>query len=78
MRTEDCKLWSFQTVFFPDFREALALAVVVAEDVDRIALPQPSMELLEELPALGFGDSGIRAALGQRAKGVETIETQLI
>ena len=57
----------------PDFLKPLPFAVVVAEDVDGVILPQPAVELLEKFPALRLGDLRFRRALGQRAEGVKTI-----
>ena len=60
--------------FRPDFLEPLALAVIVAEDVDGVILPQPAVDLLEEFAALRLGDWRFRRALGERTKGVERIK----
>ena len=46
-------------------RGTLALAVVVAKDVDRIILSQPTMKLVKKLPALRFGDLRIRCAFAE-------------
>src|ERR1700679_3495761 len=44
---------AFESIFLPDFLEPLAFPVIVAEDLDRIALAQPAMKLLKKFPALG-------------------------
>ena len=52
----------------PDFLEALTLAVVVAENVDRVILPPPAMKLGEEFAALRLSNQWIGCASGERSK----------
>ena len=58
---------------FPDFFKPLSFAIVVAKDVDRVALPQPAMKLVEKFPAPGLGDLqfGCTFASDDRPQGVE-------
>src|ERR1039458_4964831 len=58
-----------QAVFVPDLGETLALAVIVAEDMDLIALAQPAVQLGEELAPLCFSHLRLRSALGQGGAG---------
>jgi hypothetical protein len=60
-----------QAELLPNFLKALALAVVVAEDMNGKILPLPAVQLLEEFPPLRLGNLRLRCALGQRPKGVE-------
>ena len=69
-------LWTFKAVFAPDFDEALALAVVVAEDMNTVVLAKPAVELGEEFAALGLGHLRLRGAVGERAEGIEAGEVQ--
>ena len=57
--------------FTPDFLKPLPLAVVVAEDMNGITVPQPAMELVEEFASLRLGDLWIRRAFAERTKGIE-------
>src|SRR5882724_10130953 len=51
-----------ETEFLPDFLKALPLAVVVAENVNRIILTQPAVKLLEKFASLRLGDLRLRRA----------------
>ena len=66
-----------KTMFLPDFPETLAFAVVVAENVDGIILPQPAMKLLEKFAPLRLGNLRFRRAFGQRTKGVKAFKLQI-
>ena len=57
----------------PNLLEALPLAVVVAEEMDRVVLPQPAMDLGEELLALRLGDVRFRAAVANGAKYLQAL-----
>ena len=72
----DFGLWTVRK-FVPNFGKPLALAVVVAKNVDGIILPQPAVKLLKKFAALRLGDLRFRRALGQRTEGVERIEFQI-
>ena len=61
-------LFDGKAVFFPNFREALLFAVVVAENVDGIILPQPAVKLLEKFATLRLGDLRFGRAFRQRTK----------
>ena len=65
-----------EAVFPPDFLEALAFAVVVAEDINKIALTGPAVELAEELLALGFGDVRLGRTVADGAENIEALEMQ--
>ena len=60
-----------QDRFLPDFREPLSLAVVVAEDMNGITVPQPAVELVEKLAALDLGNLRVGRAFAERTKGLE-------
>src|ERR1051325_4167636 len=64
----------FEAVFAPDLAESLALAVVVAEELNGIALSEPAVELVEEFPALSLGNLRFRGSLGQRPECVKGCE----
>lgn len=66
-----------EPVFLPNFLEALALAVVVAENVEGEALPQPAMQLNEKFAPLRLGDLRVEGALGQRAECFERGKAQI-
>ena len=60
-----------EAVFRPDFRETLPFTFIVAEDVNRVALPQPAMQLGEEFMPLCFGDLRFRRAFTEGTESVE-------
>jgi len=64
----------FETVFPPNFREPLTLALIVAKDMDGVILARPAMELSEEFAALGLGYLRFGRALRHRAECVEAFE----
>ena len=64
--------------FSPNLLKPLALAVVVAKDVNGIILPQPAMELLEKFAPLRLGNLRFGRALGERTKGVERSENRSV
>src|SRR5579872_3176760 len=64
----------FQSIFLPNLGKPLALAVIVAENVDCIILAQPAMELFEEFLPLGLGYLGIRSPAGQRAERFQALK----
>ena len=66
-----------KAVFFPDFHESLPLAVVVAENMNGIILPQPAVKLLEKFAPLRLGNLWFGRALGQRTKRVERIKFRI-
>ena len=66
-----------QTHFLPDFLKPLPLAVVVAKNVDGVALPQPAVKLLEKFVALRLGNRQFGRAFRQRTKGVERIKLRI-
>src|ERR1039457_129530 len=70
LSTLDFRL-SAQAQFIPDFRETLPLAVVVAEDMNGVTLPQPAVELIEKFAALRLVDLRVGRAFAERTKGVE-------
>ena len=74
--TLDFGLWTVfrEAEFAPDFLESLPLARRVTEDVDGEALPQPAMQLREELAPLRLRDLHLRRALGDGTEGVETLK----
>ena len=49
----------------------LPLAVVVAEDMNRIVLAQPAVKLVEKFAALRLGNLRVGRAFAERTKGVE-------
>ena len=51
--------------------EPLPLSFVVAENVHRVALAQPAMQLREKFAALRLGNLRLRRAFAQRTKRVE-------
>jgi hypothetical protein len=63
--------WRLSYEFSPDFRETLPLAVVVAEDMNGVTLPQPAVKLVEKFAALRLGDLRVGRAFAERTKGVE-------
>ena len=65
-----------EPIFLPNFGEALAFAVVVAHDVDSVALSQPTMQLGEKFATLGFGDRRFGRTLGKWTVGIETLEVR--
>src|SRR6516165_7984374 len=74
VRTLDFGFRLFQAVFLPNLGEALALAVIIAEDAHIIALARPTMELGKELTTLRLGHRGLRWAIGERTKGIKALE----
>ena len=60
--------------FLPNFFKPLPFAVIVAENVNRPALPEPAMQLVEEFTALRLGDLRIGRAFAERAKGIQTFK----
>ena len=64
-----------ETVFPPDFLEALAFAVVVAKHMDGIILARPAMQLREEFSALRFGDLRFGRAIADGPEHFEALET---
>ena len=66
----DCGLWTV-ACFRPNFFKPPPLAVVVAEDVNGVTLPQPAVELVEKFAALRLGNLRIRRAFAKWTKGVE-------
>ena len=83
LRFARIELWSLrvrsflhQPVFLPNLGEALPLAVVVAEDVDRVALAQPAVQLGEELAPLRLGHLRLRGALRQRTESLQALEVR--
>ncbi len=65
-----------QAVFLPNLGEALPFAVVVAEDVDRIALAQPAVQLGEELAPLRLRHLRLRRPLRQRTERLQALEVR--
>src|SRR5262249_31563837 len=63
-----------QLVFLPDFTEPLLLAVVIAENIDVVALSQPAMELIEKLTALRFGNQRFWCLLGERTESFKAVD----
>ncbi len=59
------------TELFPDFLKALALAIVVAKDVDVVLLPEPAVKLLEKFTALRLGNLRFGRAFRQRTEGIK-------
>ncbi len=64
LRTLDLGLRAFKAIFLPDFPEALALAIIIAKHVDSVVLPQPAVQLGEELAPLRFRHRGFQRAVG--------------
>jgi hypothetical protein len=62
--------------FLPNLLKPLALAVIVAKNVDGVVLPQPAVKLLEKFAPLRLGDLRFGRAIGQRTEGVERIKLQ--
>ena len=60
-----------KAIILPNLVEPLPLAFVVTENVNRVALAQPAMDLPEKLPALRFGNLRFRRAITQWAERVE-------
>src|SRR6267378_3396297 len=67
---------SAETILLPNFIEPIAFALVVAKNVNSIILPQPSMQLREELAPLHFRYLRIRRALRQGPMGIQTFEVR--
>ena len=57
--------------FFPNLFEAAALAVVVAEEMDGVALAQPAVQLVKKFAPLRLGYLRLGGALGKGAEGVQ-------
>ena len=55
----------------PHFLKPLTLAVVVAENLDNVALAQPTMQLVEKLPPLRLGNLYLWCAFTQWTERVE-------
>src|ERR1035437_5947256 len=68
LSTLDFRL-SAQAQFIPDFHETLLLAVVVAEDMNGVTLPQPAVELVEKFAALRLGGLRVGGAFAERREG---------
>ena len=66
-----------RTQFVPDFLKPLPLAVVVAENVDGVILPQPAVKLLEKFAPLRLGNLRFRRAFGQRTEGVQVFKLRM-
>src|SRR5262245_10585173 len=62
----------------PDFLEPLPFAVVVAEHMDGVILPQPAMHLREKFAALRFRHLQFKRASGERAVGVQALELRTV
>jgi hypothetical protein len=60
-----------QAILFPDFHEALALAIVVAKQVNLVVLSQPAMNLGKKILSLGVGDLRFRRTLGEGAESLK-------
>ena len=60
-----------KTQFGPDFLEALTFTVVIAENLNRVILPQPAVHLVEKFTPLHLGDLGYWRAFGERTEGIE-------
>jgi len=56
----------------------LPLTVIVAENVNSIALPRPAMELGEKLPSLSLGNLWFWRSLSQWTVSIETDKTRRI
>ena len=67
---------STQAQFIPDLIKPLPLAVVVAEDMNGVTMPQPAVELVEKFAALRLGDLRVGRAFAERTKGVERGKSQ--
>src|SRR5438093_1339691 len=67
---------SSEPVFVPDLTKALSFALVVAEDVNGVALAQPAVQLGKELAALRFGDLRFGGAVAERTVGLERAERE--
>ena len=63
--TVDCGLWTVDSpaAFLPNLGKALPFAVVIAEDLNDIALAQPTVQLGKKLAALFLGHAWLRCAL---------------
>src|SRR5439155_7374304 len=57
-----------KAIILPNLVEPLPLPFVVAENVNRMALPQPAMQLGEKFAALRLGHLRLRRAIAQRTK----------
>ena len=66
-----------KSVFGPNLLEALPLALVVAKDVDRPALPQPAVDLAEEIAPLHLGDLGLGHLRAKRPKRLQALEFEV-
>src|SRR5207253_2959771 len=60
-----------KAIFLPNLVEPLPLPFVVAENVNRVGLAQPAMQLREKFAALCLGNLRLRRAIAQRTKRVE-------
>ena len=65
-----------QAVFPPNLLEALAFAVVVAEEMDGVVLARPALQLLEKLAALSGGDGRLGALAADGAEDFQALEWQ--
>src|ERR1022692_448397 len=63
-----------QSVLHPNLREPLPLAVVVAEDVNGVALPQPAVKLIKKFAPLHPGNLWIGHTFPERTIRVERTE----
>ncbi len=71
----DCGLWN---CFRPNFFKPLALAFVVAEDMDGVTLPQPAVELVEKFTPLRLGDLRVGRAVTQWTVGIEAVKARMM
>ena len=58
--------------------EPLALTVIIAENMDGIALTEPAVELLEKFAALRLGNLRFGSAFSQWTKRVEIFKSQIV
>src|SRR5437762_223875 len=65
-----------ETVLLPNLLKPLPLAVIVAKNMHRIILSQPTMQLREKFTALRLSHVRLRLALRQRAECIQTLEVR--
>src|SRR5271163_2167248 len=65
-----------QSVLPPDFLEPLPFAVIIAKQMHRVLLPQPTMKLSKEFPPLRFRDMRLRTMVPYRSKHFQPLEPQ--
>src|SRR5206468_4095132 len=65
-----------KSLLAPDFIESLPFALVVAENMNGVILPQPAVKLRKKFVSLRFGNWRLERALRQRTKCFERLYRQ--